>query len=137
MSDDTTRTPAAARHGNPGPRPALRRTSDDQLEVARPGSGAAAPDPGAGIAPLGPVAVVGAKDKSKHKGKDGKKHKDDKHKHKPDHSAKGAPAPEAESRDLTVTLPKSVRKALAKTAAEHGTTPERLVALVLSEWLDH
>ena len=38
---------------------------------------------------------------------------------------------------LTVTLPKSVRKSLAKTAAEHGTTPERLVALVLSEWLDH
>ena len=136
MSDDTIRNPAAARHGNPGPRPALRRSSSDQLEVVRPGSGAPLA-PGADLVPLGTTVVDGAKDKSKHRSKDGKKHKEDKHKHKPHKSVKTAPAPEAESRDLTVTLPKSVRKALAKTAAEHGTTPERLVALVLSEWLDH
>jgi predicted metal-dependent peptidase len=75
--------------------------------------------------------------------KDGKKHKDGHHKDgKSARSGKDGPHsagkdPARDERELVVVLPKAVRRALGDAAVEHGTTPERLVALVLSEWLDH
>ncbi len=139
-------TPSAGR--NPGPRPALRRERPDSpLVVARPGVGSAAKtapargpsDPASAGAPPEP------KDKKRSKGgtqatqtkhpKAGKHPK--KHKVAKPQKAKHGAAGEHSDHELTIMLPKSVRKALNHSANEHGTTPERLVALVISEWLDH
>jgi hypothetical protein len=159
----TAAHPAGTR--NPGPRPALlRRADDDTVISARPRAGTApetadaleAPAPGAGrpdaAAPTTMETDTKERDKEKLKAgrddrasKDGKKHKDG-HRAKAGKSAKHSKdhrkehhqdAAVSDERGLSIVLPKAVRRALNDSAAAHGTTPERLVALVLSEWLDH
>jgi len=76
-------------------------------------------------------------------GKDGKKHKDGRRKDGKSSRSEKSGSHSAgkdssrDERELVIVLPKAVRRALGDAAVEHGTTPERLAALVLNEWLDH
>jgi hypothetical protein len=107
--------------------------------VARPGSGPAgdetsqqgrririAPAP----APDKRTATKEAKKPSGKKQKGSKKEKKKGKKH-------GPPLSDLVPAELTVPLPKPLRRALAQAATERDVTPELLVAQVLSEWLDH
>lgn len=158
MTDVPTTAHSAAR--NPQPRPALqRRADDDTVIAARPRAGTA-PATADSLAPISadsPEDDGGQQKRAKDKvtagrderaGKDGKKRKDGrkpkagKHsKGKDRHDGPGAEVPAGrdtrDDRELTIVLPKAVRRALTEAAVEHGTTPERLAALVLNEWLDH
>ncbi len=145
---------------NPGPRPALRREGgepDGALAVARPGSGAAgeeaspqerririAPtpgqrrphdsDPSAGSRPAeGEGKVKGTKKNAKKE----KRSKKDKKKGKKKENLSGLPLSDVVPPELTVALPKPLRRALAEAATQRDVAPELLVAQVLSEWLDH
>ena len=164
-SHDRPHPDPCGRPRNPGPRPALqRRTDDDTVISARPRAGTA-PATARSLAPPLPGADEDTPTTGRRRrrtrarttrrrpssrptattraGKDGKKHKDRHHKDgKSARSGKdgghgvGKEAVRDE-RELAIVLPKAVRRALADAAVEHGTTPERLVTLVLSEWLDH
>jgi hypothetical protein len=167
MTEPTATHPTAAPTGtrNPGPRPALQRRADDDTVIsARPRAGTApetadsleAPTTGAvrpdAVAPNTRETDKKEQDKEKLKAgrddrasKDGKRHKDGHRtkagksgKHPKDHRKEHHhDAPVSDERGLSIVLPKALRRALNDSAAAHGTTPERLVALVLSEWLDH
>jgi hypothetical protein len=142
-------TPTMGR--NPSPRPALRRDSADTgISVARPGTGHEGGTSHATATGVEDAAEAQAKfkDKKRSKGdpprtaiKAAKHSKPDKHHKKPKpakpEQARQAAAADHAEHELIIALPKSVRKALKHAASEHGTTPERLVSLVISEWLDH
>lgn len=145
---------------NPGPRPALRREGgepDGALTVARPGSGAAgegasqperririAPtpgqrrphdsDPSADKRPAkGEGKAKGTKKNAKKDKRSKKDKKAGKKKGNVSHPLLGDVVPP----ELTVALPKPLRRALAEAATQRDVAPELLVAQVLSEWLDH
>ncbi len=129
---------------NPAPRPALRTTKGtggNGVSVLRPGLSSVSPGtPDSAAARTSESAGPDLSARRKGKPKEGR---DDRHADEAGHGKGGKNKKKSKShkastaKELVVALPKPVRKALADAATRHGTTPERLAALVLSEWLDH
>jgi hypothetical protein len=95
----------------PAPRPALRKAPDGSVHPAS-----------AVLSSLAVTVPPGGTSASSRTGK------------KP---AKKAKPDGEETAELVVTLPKPVRKALRRRAAEYGWTAEEAAAQVLRVWADH
>ncbi len=110
----------------PQPRPALRKAPDGSVHPASPVLSSLAvevPADGAGARSTSPASADPSAARPSKKPKKGKGKK----------AAKPEPA---EVVTLQVELPKSVRKALRKRAADYGWTAEEASAHVLRVWAD-